>query len=190
MSNLFLDTETRWNVQYVARTCAESGYDDATLARIFWIEVFPSAIRNMSVAGEWCVLELDEAPLIRRANAGRMPWVQRYLSGGMVKSEWRATLEVTQRMRPLDASQRMQLTHALHLCGRRYFEAPDESLFGVSQEEVDAARGIMADVWPRYEPVCRSMLLKGEAPAHDARAAAVQRLIDGREELKLKNHGA
>jgi hypothetical protein len=47
MSDLFLDTEKRWYVPFAARTCVESGYDDATLERIFWIEVFPEAIGNL-----------------------------------------------------------------------------------------------------------------------------------------------
>jgi hypothetical protein len=43
MSDLFLDTGVRWKVSFVTRICADSGYDDATLERIFWIEVFPQA---------------------------------------------------------------------------------------------------------------------------------------------------
>jgi hypothetical protein len=189
MSDLFLDTEVRWKVPFVARICADSGYDDATLERIFWIEVFPEALPNMlSIFGEWLGLVLEEAALISRAKTGRMPWLRRYLFGDMVESEWRGALEVTQWLRPLDESRRMQFSHALHLCGRRYFEKPDKPLFGVSQEEVDTLREVLAEVWPRYKPVCRSMLLKNDASVHDARAAAVQRLIDGREELTLKSH--
>ena len=47
MSDLFLDTENRWFVPRVARSCARSGYDDETLERIFWAEVFPEAIENL-----------------------------------------------------------------------------------------------------------------------------------------------
>jgi len=179
MSDLFLDTETRWDVPLVARICADSDYDDATLERIFWVEVFPEAIPNMlSIFGEWGALDLPEASLISRAKLGRMPWVRQYLWGRMVKSEWRAALDITRWLRPLDKDRRTQLVDALRLCGRRYFEAPDEPLFGVSQEDVDAVREIMADIWPRYEPLCRSMLLKSETPAQAARASAVRRLID------------
>ena len=65
MSDMFLDTEVRWDVPFVARRCAESGYDDETLERIFWVEVFPEAIGNMlQVAGECAGLTLDEAALI------------------------------------------------------------------------------------------------------------------------------
>jgi hypothetical protein len=54
MSDLFVDAEVRRKVTFVARICADSGYDDATLERIFWIEVFPEALPNMlSIYGEW-----------------------------------------------------------------------------------------------------------------------------------------
>lgn len=177
MSDLFLDTETRWDVPLVARNCAESGYDNAMLERIFWVEVFPEAVGNMlSIFGEWRALHLSEAALIGRAKAGKMPWLHRQLLGGAVESEWRGVCAVTQWLRPLDEPERSRLTNALRLCGRYYFEAPGELPFGVSETEVNAVRELLADAWGRYEPVCRSMLLKDEASTHGARTAAVQRL--------------
>ncbi|QXE07293.1 hypothetical protein BJG93_35650 [Paraburkholderia sprentiae WSM5005] len=177
MSDLFLDTETRWEIPFVARSCAESGYDDATLERIFWIEIFPETMGNiLSIFGEWRALDLNEAALTGRAKAGRMPWLRRQLWGGMVRSEWRSVCTVVQWLRPLDEFQRTQFTRALHLCGRYYFETPGELPFGISEKEIDAVRELFPDAWGRYEPVCRSMLLKSEASTHDARAAAVRKL--------------
>jgi hypothetical protein len=177
MSDLFPDTETRWNIPFIARRCAESGYDEATLEHIFWIEVFPEAIQNMlSIFGEWRALDLSEAALIGRAKAGRMPWLRRQLSGRMVASEWHSVCTVTKWLRPLNESRRMQLTKALHLCGRYYFEAPGKLPFGISEREVDTVRELFPDAWARYEPVCRSMLLTSEASTHDTRAAAMQKL--------------
>lgn len=113
MSDLFLDTETRWDIPFIARRCAESGYDEATLERIFWIEVFPEAIQNMlSIFGEWRALDLSEAVLIGRAKAGRMPRLRRQLSGRMVASEWHSVCTVTKWLRPLNESRRMQLPDA------------------------------------------------------------------------------
>jgi hypothetical protein len=176
MSNLFLDTEVRRDVPFVARECAESGYDDETLERIFWVEVFPEAIGNMlQVAGEWAMLTLDEAALIRRANAGKMPWLRQRLSGWMVKSEWRSTCAVTQWLRALDEPQRMQFFKALDLCGRIYFETPGTLPLGIPEERGEVAREMLADAWQRYEPFCRAMLVDDEAPTHDERAAAVRR---------------
>jgi hypothetical protein len=178
MSDLFLDTEVRGNVPFVARACAESGYDDTTLARIFWTEVFPEAIGNLlSVCGEWCVLELDEAALIGRAETRRRPWFQRCVSGeGMVKSEWRSVLTLTQWLRPLDEFQREKFVKTIYLCGRHYFETLGDVPWTIPEEDMLAARETLAEVWMRCEPVFRSMLHKSEAVTHDVRAAAVLRL--------------
>lgn len=154
----------------------------------FWIEVFPEALPDLqTVIGEWSAFDLDEAALVNRARTGRMPWVRRYLYGSMVKSEWYAVPEVTRWMHRLDGDQRMQLAHALDVCGFRYFEEPDKPLFGVIQENVDKLREVMAEVWPRYEPLSRSMLAENKASFHDARAAAVRRLIDGQEKLRFRH---
>jgi hypothetical protein len=182
MSDLFLDTEVRWKVPFVARICADSGYDDATLERIFWIEVFPQALPNMlSLYGERRGLVLDETQLVGRAKKGRMPWLRRYLFGEMVESRWYGALEVVQWLRSLEESRRMEFTRALWLCGHRYFETPDTLFPKAWREWADALREVLADAWPRYESVCRSMLLKSEASTHDARAATVEWLIDGHE---------
>lgn len=178
MSDLFLDTETRWYVPSVARSCAESGYDDATLERIFWIEVFPETIHNaLSACGEWRALDLNEAALIGRAKAGRMPWLRRQFVGKAVKPEWGAVRALTEWLRPLEGAERARLIDALYLCGRYYFEVPGELPLGISDAEVDAVRDVLADAWQRYKPICRSMLLKSEAPTHDARVAAVASLF-------------
>jgi hypothetical protein len=175
MSDLFLDTETRCYVPHVARLCAESGYDDETLERIFWIEVFPEAIGNLCVlpGGEWGGLILDETMLSRRANAGKMPWLRRCLLGWLVKTQWRGVCALTSWLRPLNAPQRMQLFHTLRLCTRRYFETPAEPLLCTFEETTPE---LLADVWPRYEPICRSMLLRDEASTHEERAAAVRKM--------------
>jgi hypothetical protein len=178
MSDLFLDTEVRWDIPFIARRCAESEYNDETLERIFWIEVFPEAIGNMlQVAGEWAALALDETALIQRANAGKMPWLARRVSGWMVQSEWEGTCAVTRWLRPLEEPRRTQFVQALRLCGRRYFEIPDTPLPHVSTEAVHTARHVLTEAWQFYEPVCRSMLQKNEAPTHEARAAAVQQFL-------------
>jgi len=178
LSGLFLDTEVRPDVPLIARGCAESGYDDETLERIFWVEVFPEAIGNLlQVAGEWAALALDEAALIRRADVGRMPRRRRFLSGWMVAPEWRGTCAVTQWLRPLDEPLRTQLVHALHWCGRRYFETPGAPLLDVPEKTPGAGHEVLVYAWQCYEPICRSMLLEDEASTHDERAAAVQRLF-------------
>ncbi|SDR51174.1 hypothetical protein SAMN05443245_6853 [Paraburkholderia fungorum] len=176
MSDIFLDTEVRWSVPYIANCCAKSGYDDGTLERIFWIEVFPEATPNLlSIFSQWAGLDLDEAALIRRASASKMPWLRRRLNGWMVESSWRSVCAVTQWLRPLDDSLRLQFVKAFHICGLRYFEAANETISSISRGEIEGMQEIIGDVWQRYEPVCRSMLLKSEASTHETRSAAVRR---------------
>ncbi|MGV3621933.1 MAG: DUF7079 family protein [Archangium sp.] len=148
MSDLFLDTEVRWSVPYVARRCVESGYDAEVLERIFWVEVFPEAIGNLlQVAGEWAGLVLNEKALVRRANENKVPWLSRRATGWMVEKEWLAVREVTKWLRV-----RPELEPALNAVGRRFFggTAEDHPLF-------EEARRL-------YEPLCRSMLLEDEKP--------------------------
>lgn len=178
MTDLFLDTETRWSVPYVARRCAESGYDDEALERIFWAEVFPEAIPNLlQVAGEWGVLELDEQALINRANHGHIPWLTRRAHGAMVQDSWLATRQVTGWLRELSAVDRELRVRALDLLGRRYFEDPSRESVVASPARMKEVAAIAREEWVRYEPLCRAML--EETEDFGARSAAVVRLISG-----------
>lgn len=178
MSDLFLDTEVRWNVPHVARVCAESGYDDEALERIFWAEVFPEAIPNMlGVAGEWAILELNEAALIRRANHPSIPWLTRRAHGGMVDTEWLAAREVTKWLRPLEAADRARCLKVLNVLGRRYFEEPASPIDDVWAKELVSEPGLAREEWARYEPLCRAMRVEGDT-THEACSNAVARLLD------------
>lgn len=179
MSDLFLDTETRWSVPFVARRCAESGYDDETLERIFWAEVFPEAIDNLlQVAGEWGMLALDEASLIKRANHGGIPWLTRRAHGWMVQRSWLAARQVTGWLRGLPDAEREVRVRALDLLGRRYFEPPGSSSLVATPERVNEVLAIAREEWARYEPLCRAMLGEGEQsmPAEGC-AAAVRQVL-------------
>lgn len=171
LSELFLDTEVRWSVPFVARRCVESGYGAETLERVFWVEVFPEAIGNLQqVAGEWAALALDERALVKRANEDRVPWLARRASGWLVEREWLAVREVTPWLR-----ERPGLEAALDVLGRRYFEAPTREVGARG----DVPPGLLRDAWARYEAVCRAMLLDDERPSHEARALAVTRSLAG-----------
>ena len=179
MSDLFLDTETRWSVPHVARRCAESGYDEEALERIFWAEVFPEAISNLlNVAGEWGMLKLDEQALINRANHGSIPWLTRRAHGQMVQASWLAARQVTAWLRELGPLERETRVRALDLLGRRYFEEPSRESLAASPIGMKEVLGVAREEWVRYEPVCRAMRGSEETsmPA-DACAAAVMKLL-------------
>jgi hypothetical protein len=177
MSDLFLDTETRWSVPHVALRCAESGYDDEALERIFWAEVFPEGIGNLTqVAGEWAVLELDEAALIKRANSGSIPWLTRRAHGAMVQDEWLGVREVTAWLRAYSGEERTKHLRALDTLGRRYFEEPETETSASAIERVKELNETARLEWKRYEAVCQRMLLANESP-HGPRAEQVVKLL-------------
>lgn len=179
MSDLFLDTETRWAVPHAARRCADSLYDDEALERIFWAEVFPEAIENLlQVAGDWGMLTLSEPALIKRANHGTIPWLTRRAHGWMVQDSWLATRQVTAWLREFPLDERVQRTKALDLLGRRYFEPPGNACLVASPERVAEVLTIAREEWARYEPVCRAMLGDDETsmPAEGC-AAAVRKML-------------
>ena len=176
MSDFFLDTETRWSVPFVARRCAESGYDDETLERIFWAEVFPEASANLlQVAGQWAMLALDEQALINRANHGSIPWLTRRAHGRMVQHLWLAAREVTAWLRPFDEPTRALHVRALHLLGHRYFDEPERTSGVVRAERLDEVLAVAREEWARYERVCGAMLGEDEPAA--ARSAAVRLML-------------
>lgn len=175
MSDLFLDTEVRWNVPYVARACAESGYDAATLERVFWREVFPEAIGNLlQVAGEWGLLSLPEAALVRRAEADEEPRALRLASGWMVESEWRAALALVPWLGGADALARQK---ALDVLGWRYFEEPGGKNGLATPARARESAALLREAWARYAPLCETMLIGDERGSHAARVADVEALI-------------
>ena len=177
MSELFLDTETRWSIPHVARRCAASGYDDEALERIFWAEVFPEGIDNLlQVAGEWAGLALSEAALIKRANTGSIPWLTRRAHGAMVQSEWLGTREVVSWLRAYSGDELAAHVRALDYLGRRYFEEPDVQSGVATPERVREVSETARLEWVRYEKVCEQMLLPGEA-SHAQRVEQVVKLL-------------
>jgi hypothetical protein len=179
MADLFLDTETRWSIPFVARRCAESGYDDEALERIFWGEIFPEAIPNLlQVAGDWAMLALPEQALINRANHGSIPWLTRRAHGWMVQHSWLAAREVTKWLRELSDEERQLRVKALDLLGRRFFEEPGRDSLVATAARVKEVISVAREEWVRFEPICRSMLDDDEKsmPADEC-AAAVRKLL-------------
>jgi len=69
LSELFLDTEVRPQLGYVALACIASGYSEEELQSIWRHEVAPVLLPNMlDVAGEWAAFDQDwlEARIVER----------------------------------------------------------------------------------------------------------------------------
>ena len=95
-ADLFLDTETRWELPRIAGVLARSGYAESELERIFQCELVPECVWNLySVAGAWAMMSLDEVRLARRAQSAP-PVLSRVfmklLTPDSLRAQWRAVL--------------------------------------------------------------------------------------------------
>jgi hypothetical protein len=183
MSDLFLDTEVRWQLPFVVRACARSSYELAALDRIFWVEVFPLAIGNlMQVAGEWGMLTLDERALIERANTGSMPTLRKAIGGSLVEAEWAAVKVLVGWLRAEPEERWSPVERAWDVLCHRYFERPGERLMFSVGPKVAALRAEGFELeaeWKRFEPIARSMLISEEAKTAGARAQEVLAVLAG-----------
>jgi hypothetical protein len=181
MSDLFLDTEVRWQLHFVARACASSPYEPEQLDHIFWVEVFPLAIGNLlQVAGEWAMLVLDEQALIRRAFHGQRRPFQEWVVGSLVEREWKAVLLLIARLRAEPAERWPTLVQAWGVMLHRYFEKPGERLVVSEEPKVEAlvaAKFPLATEWAWFESLARTVLLGDEAKQANERAAEVRAIL-------------
>lgn len=181
MTDLFLDTETRWSVPWVALRCAESGLDDATLDQVFWCEVFPLAIFNLhDIAGEWAMLELPENALIAAAEKAERDRVQELTSAWMVKHTWDAALVLCRRLRAEPAERWRPLMQTWDVLGKRFLEDVGRALLSDPAKTLTAARAAGVDVqreWAFYEPVLKMMVGDSEEKTMAGRLAEVAAMI-------------
>jgi hypothetical protein len=179
LSDLFLDTETRWAVPLIARGCATARLPDATLDDVFWCEVFPLAIDNLhDIAGEWAMLSLPEAQLVARAGKGERRTMAELTSGWMVRDQWTAVKACTARLRQEPPERWQPLALTWHALGNRYFYEPERapiSDHAAHLREWRAAGIDPAAEWRFYEPIAQPLLF-GDEPA-SPRAEAVLRLV-------------
>ncbi|MDX2014097.1 MAG: hypothetical protein SFW67_28120 [Myxococcaceae bacterium] len=179
MSDLFLDTETRWAVPLVARACATSQLSDAQLDEVFWCEVFPLAIDNLhDIAGEWAMLSLPESHLIARAGKGERRTEAELTSGWMVRDQWTAVKACAARLRREPSARWQALVMTWDALGHRYFEEPHRTPVSDLTGRLNEFRGpgVEPDAeWRFYEPIVRPLLF-GDEP-HTPREQTVLALI-------------
>lgn len=111
MSALFLDTETRWYVPRVALTLLDSGYSEDALNRIWLHEAVPEFYANLlSVAGEWAVLDFNEARMIRRTEKrGALARFFDRRRASVAREIWQATLQLRANLEPQPPASRGKL---------------------------------------------------------------------------------
>lgn len=179
MGDLFLDTEVRWYLPYVARVCVESRFDDATLEDIFWCEVFPLGADNLDqLIGEWAVLGVPESSFIRRAGSKERKTMTELRLGWMVTQKWAGALALSRVLRTEPQPRWLPLSAAWNLLCRRYFEEPGDRMLSDPAPQLERAKADGIDVaaeWTRLEPLLQAVLYDDEP--HAPRAAMVRSLV-------------
>lgn len=185
LSDLFLDTETRWFFPRVALVLVHSGYGVDELERIWRDEITPECVGNLwSVAGEWACLSLDEDALIRRAEGGgRLGRLLARWRGAPLPEQWRAVLHLRELLVATPDEERDGRVSAWEAFVHVYLEPvdrapllPEAQLERLQRSGLSAAA--LAAEWetvlrPRY----RELLVGDEKASESVRALRVTALV-------------
>jgi len=187
MSDVFLDTETRWEMPRIAFALARSGYSAAELEAIWEHEIVPECAWNLlQVAGEWALFVVDEDRLTERAE-GKRPLLDRMMgvaSPLVIGGQWRAIKAMRDALIALSPDEAEQAKRAamwtafVHV----YVEASLEKVAFLdshvkSLRATGAREQELALAFDEVRPVFRSLLLRDERADEERRARDVRELI-------------
>jgi len=187
MSDVFLDTETRWEMPRIALVLARSGYSAEELEAIWEHEIVPECAWNLlQPAGQWALFVVDEERLTERAD-GKRPLLDRMMgvaSPLVVGGQWRAVGAMREALLALSADEGAQAARAAmwtafvhaYIDGRA--DQPALPAADVEMLQATGAEGPeLVAAFEAVRPVFRSLLLRDERAHEDRRAAAVRELI-------------
>jgi hypothetical protein len=158
LSDLFLDTETRWDIGHHAKVCAESPFDRNQLEQIYWNELAPTLGANLlMVAGEWAVFPeeflREKIPQNITKPGGWKSFIQRrWFSTG--EECIKATLDLTEWMRVMTTEERKRYADVWRALGELSFQpVRDQESAKRRLAEIDGA----AEIWKRIAPLMQSV---------------------------------
>jgi hypothetical protein len=182
MADLYLDTEVRWDLPWLARRMSESSFSRLELERIFKFEVTPVVHTNLlDIAGEWSgfsdewLFPAIEAQLARARTMTDAALERRYAKQKHAHAEWLAVLgfyDQLQRLPREDWATRTQIWRAL---ARFYFEDGVDLSRDATWAELLCANPTRAWVIfeQEFEPIMRSRLYPSDPTPERARANIV-----------------
>ncbi|HTF87427.1 MAG TPA: hypothetical protein VK843_03385 [Planctomycetota bacterium] len=186
LSQVFLDTETRWFFPRIAQVLAESGYTREELDAIWRYEVAPECLGNLfQTAGEWDSIRMDEAALILHAE--RKPGILvrglRRVPLLVVSGQYQQLLQLREALLRRSPELRPQLVAAWSAFALIYIEAePRRGVgrvrngggipgTGLTREQCEATFA------QDFRPVYARLLLRDERRAEEERARRVSDFI-------------
>ncbi len=189
MSDVFLDTETRWEMPRIALALARSGYSAEELEAIWEHEIVPECAWNLlQVAGEWALFVVDEDRLTERAE-GKRTLLDRMMgvaSPLVVGSQWRAIKAMRDMLlgvaaesdEETQAARTAMWTAYVHV----YVEASLEQVPFLATDlaslrATGATEAELLRAWEEVRPVFRSLLLRDERGDEERRARDVRAVI-------------
>lgn len=187
MSDVFLDTETRWEMPRIALALARSGYSVDELEAIWEHEIVPECAWNLlQVAGEWALFVVDEDRLTERAE-GKRPLLDRMMgvaSPLVIGAQWRAIKAMRDMLLALSSDEAAQAARAamwtvfVHV----YVEASLERVAFLATDlaslrATGASDAELLRAWDEVRPVFRSLLLREERGDEERRASDVREVI-------------
>jgi hypothetical protein len=186
MSDVFLDTETRWGMPRIALVLAQSGYSAEELEAIWEHEIVPECGWNLlQVAGEWALFVVDEDRLTERAE-GKRSLLDRMMgvaSPLVIGGQWRAIKTLRDLLLGLaDPAEQASRARMWTAFVQVYVGAsPDEMPFTPPLTEMLRATGAsesaLLAAFDEVRPILRSLLLPDERADEERSALAVRELI-------------
>lgn len=189
MSDVFLDTETRWEMPRIALALARSGYSTEELEAIWEHEIVPECAWNLlQLAGEWALFVVDEDRLTERAE-GKRPLLDRLMgvaSPLVIGAQWRAIKAMrdmllgvaAERGEEEQAARAAMWTAFVHV----YVEASLEHVAFLATDVTNlratgASEADLVRAFDEVRPVFRSLLLRDERSDEERRARDVREVI-------------
>ena len=186
MSDVFLDTETRWSMPYVAHVLVQSGYDAEQLDAIWWREIVPECAWNLlQVAGEWALLVVDEDALTARAD-GELPLLERMMGVAaplFLGRQWQAILALREGLLTLPtAGERAARTTMWTAFVHAYLEPSLEQVLFLdkyveSLRATGASEAALLAAFEQVRPTLNVLLIGSERHDEERRARDVRTLI-------------
>ena len=186
MSDVFLDTETRWGMPRIALVLAQSGYSAEELEAIWEQEIVPECGWNLlQAAGAWALFVVDEDRLTERAE-GKRTLLDRMMgvaSPLVIGGQWRAIKAMRDALLALP-DEAAQATRAgmwtafvqVYVEGSPG-EMPSPAPYAKMLQATGASEAALLAVFEEVRPIFRSLLLRDERADEERRSRAVRALI-------------